>query len=58
MKNFFRRTLLTMFYVVLILIADAIHGAQGAMTIAFALIIANQLEIEEKIDKLNQNKDE
>lgn len=57
MKNFFRRTLLTMFYIVLILIADAIHGIQGAMIIATALIIANQLEIEEKIDKLNQNKD-
>ena len=58
MKNFFRRTLLTMFYVVLILIAETIYGTQGAMISAFALIIANQLKIEEKIDKLKQNKDE
>ena len=58
MKNFFRRTLLTMFYVVLILISEAIHGTQGAMFIAVTLIIANQLKIEEKIDKLKQNKDE
>jgi len=58
MKNFFRRTLLTMFYVVLILISEAIHSTQGAMFIAVALIIANQLKIEEKIDKLKQNKDE
>jgi len=58
MKKLFRRTLLTMFYIVLILIAEAINGTQGAMYIAFALIIANQLEIEEKIDKLKQNKDD